>query len=540
MKRINRKYAILAQLVMIFAVSIYTNSAIAQPPPCDTCDYEHEIFRMPDIEAQPGLPDTTLNAPYQGCTGDTIRRGIGFIHGLGGSSAGWYLQRSYTDTGYATPSYTVDYTGYENNMLDVALQMNDNWQSSFDAGINQAHPNRCRLSDYAIAHSQGGFAARFLDRQWDVNTSGTYGTRKFYGLVTFGTPNGGAPVALTKDQHFDFVQSVVSTVILDKDGILLDLTNKFGFLFGNSVFELLNQLDSVNKRELAPLMLADVHANTVEEMRPDNQTFLDIDAHDSKLRRVVFYGIEDAPECWRLMDNIVTQAAEDYPIWGAQPDTAMMNKMERIRADHESSILENKKKIKAYGVLNALYAYNFPVLFSLSSVANVNLVKNKINYLNTENKHRQQNVDFLNNANTQWRYLIGSYHRDSFSTQTRTRYQVQWEEKYGFLSKWYNQTRVFSSTAEREAYITNVTNQVHSVRNIQNTTLTDTIKVKSFYPSDGLIPVKNQIAWPGTKQDHMDKMEHNHHFQERNSSETKRVLEKLYQGDYDEFFQITP
>ena len=58
-KKINKKYTILALLSMIYTVFIHTNTAIAQPPPCDTCDYVHDMIRMQELDVVHGLPDIT-------------------------------------------------------------------------------------------------------------------------------------------------------------------------------------------------------------------------------------------------------------------------------------------------------------------------------------------------------------------------------------------------------------------------------------------------------------------------------------------------
>jgi hypothetical protein len=57
--------------------------------------------------------------------------------------------------------------------------------------------------------------------------------------------------------------------------------------------------------------------------------------------------------------------------------------------------------------------------------------------------------------------------------------------------------------------------------------------------NDGVVLVKSQKAFPGVKESDTDIMRHNNHFQVRNSSETERVLEHLYNGDkYDDFFKL--
>ncbi len=64
-------------------------------------------------------------------------------------------------------------------------------------------------------------------------------------------------------------------------------------------------------------------------------------------------------------------------------------------------------------------------------------------------------------------------------------------------------------------------------------------RLLKFYPSDGVVLARSQIAFPGIEEGNIDYMPHNNHFQERNSSETERVLKWLYDGrQYDAYFKL--
>jgi hypothetical protein len=76
-------------------------------------------------------------------------------------------------------------------------------------------------------------------------------------------------------------------------------------------------------------------------------------------------------------------------------------------------------------------------------------------------------------------------------------------------------------------------------------------KVQQFFPSDGVALCKSQVAFPGAPYDNKPisnekpgesiyEMFGNNHFQERNSTETLRVMKNLYNGFYDPFFQVDP
>jgi pimeloyl-ACP methyl ester carboxylesterase len=522
-------------LCLIFTAM--TVMAYAQPPQCDTCRYHYDHTRLPTLlnSLEVYTPPQILTE-YQGCPdGINGERNISFIHGLGGSIASWSKQAKFTRDTFRAASFGVDYTSssYEVSFDEVGIEVNNDIGTRVANGVDQLYPNRCRNNDFAIAHSQGGLASRHLDRYWDLHNS-TYGTRKYYGLVTFAAPHAGADISLTRESHKEFVQQAVSAVVLaplnDK---IYDLTGSVGYLFGVSATDLLNNLDTLIKNQLAPLMLSSVHTPTLDEMRPNGPQMNAINNHHSRLHKVAFYGVEDAPECWKVMTSFTDTASEDYPLWGAQPDHYFQERMEKVQDSHIASIEENESNIKKWKRLQV----GVNILFPIISVPLTNaLWTKKAVEAENQNKHRQKAIDFLNNANTEWRYLIGSYHRDSVTTTTETKHKVMWQEKYGWGSRWYDQERKgFDNWWEAQAHYNNV--NVYRKRNVQLSTYTETKTVRKFYPSDGVILVKSQKAFPGVGK-RTDKMTDNNHFQERNSTETLRVMEKLYHGDYDPFFKI--
>jgi len=457
-------------------------------------------------------------------------RAVGFIHGLGGSIAAWDKQIRYTDSAYNTACFGVDYGSgnHEVSFLAVGQKLKNDLSDGFD-NVDETHnlihaTPRCHYDDYVIAHSQGGIAARYLDMKWNNNRQGSFGGREFYGLVTFGTPHAGAHIALTKAEHYGFVSDVISTVILYKvNEEIYDFTGRFpGTFFSSGVYDFKKRLDTLIKNELAPLMLSSVHTPTLDEMSPGSYTMTSVNNHWGSLHRVAFYGIEDAPECWRVMDQVVTKTSDEYPLWGAQPDEEFKNKMEEVRGLHTLKIQENNDYI------NHKRSWRNATLWLAAPFVNGQIVAKRL-----ENEKREKSVEFLNNANTQWRYLIGSYHRDSFETTVKSTYFVTYlfSASPGFngrLTKSHN----FSNQADAQAYAAKVFGQVHHIKTVT--------KVLKFYPSDGVVLAHSQKAFPGIKDSDVDIMPHNNHFQERNSLETRRVLNNLYKGrHYDKYFQLS-
>jgi hypothetical protein len=449
---------------------------------------------------------------------------------LGGSAASWDLQKTWTDENYRASVILCNYkeTGLESSFHTLALKLNEQIGSGLTSGATEKYPDRCTYDDFAIVHSQGGIAGRFLDRQWDLNKNGTFGNRKFYGIVSFGTPHAGADISITKDQHNAFVKEVVSSIYLERPyGLIYDFSQSFvGRFLGIKGRDLITKIDEAIENNLVPAMLAAVQAPTLDEMKPNSNTMTSINGHKSRLRKVAFYGIEDAPECWRVMSNITDTASEDYPIWQATRDDHFLKKMEMARHKHK-------------GASRALSADIDIWLTKKQSAIGIFMNNSKYLELVDEKKHREEAITFLNNANTHWRYLIGSLHRDSFNIVTKEKFILKWDEKYGRFGRWYHQERSFYDLNKAVTYSNEVDKRVYKVRKKRIVTVQETRKVQKLFPSDGVVLKKSQLAFPGVGK-RTDKMEGDNHFQERNSPETYRVMKKLYLGDYDSYFYTTP
>lgn len=524
-----------------------TKIAVAQPFPCDSIavdDWRNLPWGVPTDSMRP-FYDSANRPPafseFQGCGFQNQDKNISFIHGLGGGVASWGKPRIWTNNNYKTAIATTEYTSaeYEISFFDVSYKIHNDLSTAINNGANNSNPNRCKFDDFAIAHSQGGVAARHLDRYWDLNetTFGGQNGRKYYGLVTFGTPNSGAEIALTQNGHASFIQQVVSAVILNKQNEkIYDFSEKVGYLFGISAQDLLTPIDTLIKNRIAPTFLASVHTETLNEMIPKCSTMNLIMNHNSKLRKVAFYGIENAPECWKLMSNFSDKMAEDYPLWQATPDNDMENKMKTALSEHLINNALSKSKIKSN---NNKIKVSVIGLGAIPRIIMVNIWKNQNNELQKNIDHRERAVNFLNNANNQWRYLIGSYHRDSFDIKQRLIYVLKWEEKAKRGHGWVSKEARFDNLNSCHNHMNNLPNVVHQVRNTNITSFTSNQKVMRFFPSDGVVLAKSAIAFPGVG-NRIDKMERDNHFQMRNSGETERVLKALYKGDYDTFFYTHP
>ncbi len=193
-KSTGRGLGLLASLTSILSVFAQTEVYCTQ----DMYSSENLLFLQKPVDSVvspvPGnLPMDHPFQTYDTCSNSGNRlRAVAYIHGLGGSRAAWDKQITFTIDEYSTASFGVDYSS--NAFTESPTAMGQKVNTELDIGFNQVNAyyyrqngtERCLNDDYVIAHSQGGIAARYLDWRWNTDSSGAFGARKYYGLVTFG------------------------------------------------------------------------------------------------------------------------------------------------------------------------------------------------------------------------------------------------------------------------------------------------------------------------------------------------------------------
>jgi hypothetical protein len=526
-------------LFVFLYINISQEVLLAQPPVlgCEPGPYTWQID-APKItnKSIPIYSNTSTINYFDKCSeNEQWAKNISFLHGLAGASSSWEKPRMWTVNNY-TPHSAISpqYKGHEQHFYIAAEKFKNNLSGLLESGANEFAPDRCKKEDYVIAHSQGGIVARYLDHQWWLCENGfgckpSLGNRNYYGVVTFAAPNAGAHIGLSKHEHYDMVSNIVNTIVLNPiDSSLFEIKDKW--FVSESLATKIDlaraNLDTFLKKNLAPALLAGLHSPTLDSMVPNTPIINSLTAYQSRLRRVAFYGVEDAPEVWRIMDMVMNDEPSDVPLFTANTDDKFMETVERIRIENINEIKNNEDYIKRQRTY-----YSIPIWGLFHELVTINGVLKEIK----EKKMRQDKVDFLNNANTQWRYLIGSYHRDSFDVITVTKYIVSYIHA-GFPGNIIKHE--FSNENDAYNFSQDLLNS-NQYWNVTTNTTTHTSTSRSFYPSDGVVLVKSQKAFPGVKESDTDIMRHNNHFQVRNSSETERVLLNLYtKENYDQFFRL--
>lgn len=260
-------------------------------------------------------------------------------------------------------------------------------------------------------------------------------------------------------------------------------------------------------------------------MLPNSQNMNTLNNTHSRLHKVAFFGVEDSPEVWRVMHNVIVKDPSEYELFEANEDDSIITLMEEARFEHIAKIRKAERdvwKLENESWFNRLIRLRF----NTSSQ-----IKDK----EKEIEVREQRVDFLNNANTYWRYLIGSYHPDSVEWIESTQYLVRANTSHSRRNE-VLLIRTSNESVAQEVY----QNALNSgdFNSVILTTKEIANKRLMFFPSDGVVLAKSQMAFPGVEEHNISIMPGSNHFQMRNDANTERALHLLYDGSFGALFRI--
>lgn len=454
---------------------------------------------------------TVVTAPPVGSgstttTSDSAFKMTIWIHGLAGGISSWNHVKAVTEhqapgqmiAGYPprqTDGINLDYSPYETGTLIAAADaMND------DIGIWEQSKNYDTLNiarKLAIAHSQGGHLARWM--RYLNYTSPQQNPARFGALITIGTPHDGAALinnsAPTNDLVGQWIQegcvalgAVSFLQVLDQLPWYIDwlidepsLANEMSAMF-------CEQLSST----ILPLAISRVRrpiaaSYSIGSPILDN---LNVFSATDTLPTLVVYGVEQDPVLWRTA-HAMTGALKNSTMSGSTlfDDPFGLN-------DDDDMGLDMLGLSWAYGMIaNMLQASPFQSRASIYSEAS----------------------SWLSLSNANWKRFIGARY-DSIVN-------------LGYVCYCDNQP------------MDTVANPIDCSYLVDNCPFTRILQANEIFaidlPSDGIVTVQSQKAYPGNVVKGL-KMINTNHMQMRNSSETKRVLNDIFNGVHSEKFTISP
>lgn len=537
--------------LMLTAFTVLSMQAFAQNPPMG-------IGNGLTVK-EPALPDSVnLNNAFLIGSNSSSTQIVYFLHGLGDDPDAWqkgdeattvglidssssnfssYLFRPGKKVRAFRPSYTQI-----NNMNGAA----DDFLTEQRTGgleqmvwLNHFEP---RHKSYVIAHSQGGLVARTAIR--NMKTKINFPDSLFGGLVTFGSPHGGAAIlnnGLPKNKGGKGqIEALAAEMCLSLSADPIksrvnDFISDRGFLFKTFLAPVVkNIVDTLNKATCTaagasiPLFLQDKTPNIVHDYKV-GANFLE---HPTlglnnytpvNFPMVAFWGEEEDPTFWRLANSLY-KPATDYSLFNANDDSTLID-YKKIRADFKAEYLaywwqvENIKR-------SYVCSHNFPYwgILAVFAATYDMICANRLAKPKKMKNAWFKGLRFIDDVNPKWSSIIGARKDTLIQNGYNCTCQL-----YGDPNN--TMSRPVSSPSDCKpvrAYLSNC----QSSLNWELKTITK--------PHDGVVTAKSAKSLPGKTVIPGERydMKETNHMQMRNNKALKTKLDRLYDGKYGRFFQI--
>lgn len=461
---------------------------------------------------------------------DTInkvgRKLIYWIHGLAGNEHSWNRVQAVTEnqTGTQVPGYperdveglALSYEGHEN--LDI-FQLGSYVNNQIEIW-RTAIPRRDTLDvkrNFIIAHSQGGIVSRAM-RYKNIDDP-FYNHQQFGAIATFGTPHGGAKIINSTVQNGDVQRWINEGCKATAAATIRTFVNSkwwLDLLVSPSLSASLSSIacDGMDKTVL-PILVNSIRKPVGSDyaIGAPNLAKLDSMAQIDTLKVVTFYGEEQEPVFWRTVHSMTF--SKDTSIagnilstdpFGLNEDQELVDLINNKISNY--SLMENfysdiQDNIKSH----LLYSILFNVLFD------DNLFEDRIDEYHDARQ-------WLSLANVNWKRFIGARRDTSFLDGYHCDCLIDSGGTNGYVFKTYKVQTIqeCNSIPARSRVIHPII--VHNIID---------------EPSDGVVTVKSQNAYPGALS---VRMKNTNHMQQRNSLRTKECLIKLFQGRYGRKFKL--
>jgi hypothetical protein len=448
-----------------------------------------------------------------------VQRNIVFVHGFVGSLDSWTKVRSLHSknstavvSGWTPRKTDAAALTYNQIALETAQTEITTTVESLMSTMRMGAPVNSSNQDFLIAHSQGGLVSRALDRGYVLNNN----VRPFNGLITFGTPHNGARIAnnLRNGNVASWLAASCKRVI--GGPFESAISNSLLFTIGGSLFDLSTIRDKVCDQTINATLpfFAPTSAGTINVDLEVGSTAVQAlnNFNSPTLRKIAAYGIEEEPVFWReaySLKNNINQA--DF--FGADADYEFIN-------DQTSNLSKSMLKIEEY-YQKKNYYWLIPIVGSYLHTAQY------LQDLKTWEAWKQTK-DFWENANAEYKVLIGST-PTGYTFANSCKVSVY---SYGSLVYEYNVNNISNPDICASYRVINESNETYCTPNYTYTTPVP-------IPSDGLVIATSAQAFPvaGTIL-----MNGSNHQQMRNDSNTKNVLNTIYDGNVlnQEWFATSP
>ncbi|NVK28908.1 MAG: hypothetical protein HWE14_12725 [Flavobacteriia bacterium] len=458
-------------------------------------------------ELSSGGPSGPLYAPSNWTMPQT--KLVYWIHGLAGNAQSWNRVQTSTEdqtgnpiNGYPerkTEGLSVDYSGYENlRIFALAGFVNNNLIETWRVAV----PRRDTLPvhrNFVIAHSQGGIVARAM-RYQNKNNHGLYPTQ-FGAAVTFNSPHGGAKIInATHPTNGDvqkwinrgcdaFLAAEVQQLVESKWWVDFLITPGVVQNFSSKVCDGLDGL-------VMPMLIDAIRKPVAADyaVGAPNLKILKQAAAQDNMRMVAIGGVEEEPVLWRVMHSMTY--TKDTSLSGQ----ILFNDPFGLDSDDELP----------------------------QTITNlISLYRSKERFWNSRTKGGYQLI--------YW----NAKHKETIYREAR-----QWLEGSNIWWKRFIGARTDSAYLDGYWCICLDSPQPFLVSNLNDCRGSSILPCNAIpnyqwhhteVPNDGVVTLSSQQAYPGATKILLDKV---NHMQARNSRETMRTLNDLFDGKEGHEFKL--
>ena len=352
--------------------------------------------------------------------------------------------------------------------------------------------------NFIIAHSQGGIVSRSTDKMYD--DLGMQGDRRFGGIVTFGSPHGGAEILNNKDQFNPFAVEACKALSEgpEQDGIQHNPV--VDFFVPNETFDgIRGKLCNILGNDLAPIMMKDQFQEITEDYKVGAAALAELNGHNSSIPRVALYGTETEPVFYRQVYSLRVKTPNQFPHFEADSDQELVDNYNKLLNKYKAKYELYKARVEY------LETQGLPCgpLKWICCAAFCTIWDTEYWQKKAKRDKWKLGVDWLTSSNNKYKTIIGA-----IKTQWVNSYQCNCN---GFSFPTSQPSCPQGCTLSSTGGFWQVTDK----------------------PSDGVALAESAMAYPGAQ---AAELPGSNHQQMRNDSNTKVKLLALFAGGFGDYF----
>lgn len=307
---------------------------------------------------------------------DSVDRNVFWIHGLNGNTNSLAIAAKASEAGMIPPHPSFparkirSYRGLPSNT--VQLYSEENGIAATSSDLDYYARTDVPLAslterDFIISHSQGGIVGREWLRNMDKNPQ-IYKTYA-YGLVTFGTPHGGAEILnncrpnLGRDKVPKFMKDACEA--LGSATLIPTINDNFAtsLLPSAQMKKIIAGSCSFLSKSIIPIVIDNYYKPTTKDFYVsapflegetiNGQYVEGLNQYTSKVPVVQFYGIEEQPILWRFMgstmdvENVQKDSSNNKLYFGFSNDDLLPKKVNDLIIEYSAKFELEKSKEKS-------------------------------------------------------------------------------------------------------------------------------------------------------------------------------------------------